>query len=95
MLKYRSTGAISLDRFGSWLKQRLATGDFRLSLHARQRSGERYLTEGDIMACGKTATKVIFQPDRETWKVVGKDLDDLKITVICDVRDKVIVVTMF
>lgn len=47
------------------------------------------------MACGKTATKVIFQPDRETWKVVGKDLDDLKITVICDVRDKVIVVTMF
>jgi hypothetical protein len=47
------------------------------------------------MCCGRTATKVAFQPDRETWKVIGKDLDDLKLTVICDVRDHIIIVTLF
>ena len=47
------------------------------------------------MACGKTATKVVFQPGKENWKVVGKDLDNLKLTIICDVHDHVIVVTLY
>ena len=84
-----------MDKFGIWLKRKLAAGEFRLSFHASLRSGERYLTESDIIYCGRTATKVAFQPDRETWKVIGKDLDDLKLTVICDVRDHIIIVTLF
>jgi len=44
----------------------------RLSLHAAERSVERLVTEADIMACGRSATKVVFQPDHETWKVIGK-----------------------
>lgn len=84
-----------MDRFGKWLKNKLATGDFRLSVHASLRSGERFLTEFDIIACGKTATKVIFQPEKDTWKVIGKDLDSLKLTVICAVRDHVVIVTLY
>ncbi len=84
-----------MDKFGKWLAQRLASGDFRLSIHALARAGQRFITEGDIRACGRTATKVTFQPTRENWKVVGKNIDALKLTVICDVHDKVIVVTVF
>ena len=84
-----------MDSFGKWLKQKLATGDFRLSIHAGLRCAERFLTEADIIACGRTATKVVFQPGKEHWKVVGKDLDHLKLTIICDVHDRVIVVTLY
>ena len=84
-----------MDSFGKWLKQKLATGDFRLSIHAVLRCDERFLTEHDIMVCGKTATKVVFQPGKENWKVTGKDLDNLKLTIICDVHDHVIVVTLY
>jgi hypothetical protein len=84
-----------VDAFGKWLKQKLAAGDFRLSIHAAMRCNERYLTEHDIMACGKTATRVVFQPSKENWKVVGKDIDNLKLTVICDVRDHLIIVTLY
>ncbi len=84
-----------MDGFGRWLKQKLGAGEFRLSIHAAMRCDDRFLTERDIMACGKTATRVVFQPGKENWKVVGKDIDNLKLTVICDVRDHVIIVTLY
>lgn len=78
-----------------WLLARLATGEFRLSVHALIRSDERLVSERDIRACGRTARRVAWQPEPETWKVVGKDEHGDQLTVICAVRSGVLVVTVY
>jgi hypothetical protein len=82
-------------RQASWIKQQLSNGNFRLSLHAGIRLGQRFITESDIIACGRTSKSIVFQEDRQNWKVVGTDLDGMKLTVVCDIRDGLIIVTVF
>ncbi len=77
------------------LKQKLSQGEFRLSSHATVRSLERVVTENDIKTCGKTAKEIIYQPDNDTWKVKGKDLDGHKLTVICSIYNGVLIVTVY
>jgi hypothetical protein len=79
----------------SWIKRNLSEGNFRLSVHAASRIEERYVFEADIKSCGRTAKKVEFQPADDTWKVVGKDLDGFKLTVICSVRSGMLIVTVY
>jgi hypothetical protein len=73
----------------------LARGEFRLSLHALDRANERIVTEADIIQVGKTARHCVLQPERETWRVVGRDLDGMRLTVICALEEGVLVVTVF
>lgn len=78
-----------------WLKLRISQGHFKLTVHAAIRMQERCIFEADIRRCGQSATKIVHQSDKDTWKVVGKDLDDNSLTVICAVREGVIIVTVF
>lgn len=73
----------------------LAKGRFKLTLHAAERMSERFISQSDIKSCGKTAKKIEFQPDNKTWKVIGKDSDAEKLTVICTVKDGVLIVTAY
>lgn len=77
------------------IKQKLARGEFRITSHAVTRMNERYITEADIKSCGRTAKRLTFQEDNDSWKVVGKDLDGYKITVICAVRGHMLIVTVY
>jgi hypothetical protein len=78
-----------------WIKKSLSKGEFLLSIHAISRMHERYVLEADIMACGKTAKTIEFQPDKNTWRVIGKDLDGLKLTIICSLKDNILIVTVY
>jgi hypothetical protein len=78
-----------------WIKQRLASGQFKISVHASIRMQERFVLEADIKSCGATARKIEYQADLKTWKVIGKDLDGEKITVICSVKNQLLIVTVF
>ena len=78
-----------------WIKKSLSRGEFHLSLHAISRMYERSVFEADIITCGKTAKKIEFQSNKQTWKVEGKDLDGGKLIVICAVRDNILIVTVY
>lgn len=77
------------------IKQMIARGDFRLSFHAEQRAIERFVLEADIKKCGNTASCIRYQHGHGTWKVIGKDLDGNKLTVICKLRRELLIVTIF
>ena len=64
--------------------------------HARRRMDERGATEWDIRRALRTATAAVHQPDRRAWRVEGGvDIDGDPLTLICDVRADVVVVTLF
>ena len=57
---------------------------------------DRGATEPDIRATLLTATAAIRQADRDNWRVEGGvDTDGDELTLVCDVRADVIVVTLF
>ena len=56
---------------------------------------QRFVFEADIKSCGRTAKKFDFQAENDTWKVIGKDLDGDKLTVICAIKDGVLIVTVY
>jgi hypothetical protein len=63
--------------------------------HAAERSIQRFISKADIQSCGRTAKKIEFQHEKKTWKVIGKDLDKEKITVVCSLKDDLLIVTVF
>ena len=78
-----------------WIKDCLSKGRFKLSLHATERMVQRYVFEADIKSCGRTAKMLEFQTKNNTWKVIGKDLDGEKLTVICAFKVGVLIVTVY
>lgn len=70
----------------------LKNGDYRLTLHAQQRMAERRIAHADIRWCGTTG---IITSNDEKFKVVGRDLDNIKLTIICVDEDGVLIITVF
>lgn len=52
-----------MGRTASWLKGKLANGQFKVSLHAAEPMEERLITKFDIISCGKTAKQLAFQEE--------------------------------
>lgn len=71
----------------------LASGNFRVSPHARQRMSQRGATDHDLMSCGETG-KAKLQ-DNGRYKIEGFDLDGDEIEVVCADVGETIVVTLF
>ena len=84
-----------MDQTAAWIRTCLVKGRFRLSIHAGERSQQRIVTVDDIIKCGKTATKIKFQPQKDTWRVTGRDLDGETLNVICVVYEMVLIVTVY
>lgn len=78
-----------------FIKRLLVRGHFKMSFHAQERAIERFVTQADIIHCGLTASKIKFQPARNTWKVIGKDIDRSALTVICKLRNNLLIVTVY
>lgn len=77
------------------IKGRLKNGNFRLSLHALERMSERVVVYEDIRSVGRTARRCFFQPEKDTWRTEGTDLDGERLVVICTFEADVLVVTVF
>ena len=84
-----------MDETARWIRKSLCEGRFRLSVHAGERGSERLATENDIIQCGKTAKKIKFQPEKNTWRVTGKDCDGETLNVICAIHEMLLIVTVF
>lgn len=77
--------------------QRLAwLGRIEFTWHAYRRMDERNASDLDVRRALRTATAAIRQAARGNWRVEGGvDTYGNELTLICDLDDNVIVVTVF
>lgn len=73
------------------VKADLESGSFRLTLHARQRMDERNVTVQDIKACAEDG---VITKDGDEFKLIGLDIQNEDLTVICAYSDGTLIVTV-
>ena len=71
----------------------MASGNYRITLHARKRMAERNITDADIRNSAITGSVLIMKDGK--LKVKGFDLDGEELIVICVIEDGIIIVTVF
>ncbi len=71
----------------------LRDGDYRITLHAKQRMAERNVSYADIRSCSETGT-ITLGPDGKI-KIVGSDIEGEELTLICAEEDSVLIITVF
>lgn len=72
----------------------IISGHYILTHHAYQRMQERSITGSDIRECARTTKKIELQ-DGDKFKIQGLDLTDVETTIICALKDNVVIITVF
>ena len=75
--------------------RRLKAGDFVLTIHARERMNERFVSEMDIVEVAKTMRTIRYQKEKDTYLLSGLSTWKEKLTVSAALRGQVIIVTVF
>jgi hypothetical protein len=65
------------------------------SAHALLRMRQRRVTFADVQNALVNGAGCQWQADRQTWKVVGPDVDGDRLAVSVSIDDRVLVVTVF
>lgn len=74
----------------------LKNNRFILTFHAMKvRMSQRNVRRADIIECAKTAKKCLYDSKRNTFKVVGLDLDGDELTVVAGIDGDIIVITVY
>ena len=73
----------------------LKAGHFQLTLHARKRMNERFVSELDIIEVAKTFTTIRYQKEQETYLLSGLNTWGEDLFIVAALREKVIIVTVF
>ena len=73
----------------------LKAGNFVLTVHARERMNERFVSELDIREVAKTLKSIKFQVKTDTYLLTGLSTWKEKLMVSAAIRGKVIIVTVF
>jgi hypothetical protein len=71
------------------------TGRFFMTAHAAQEASECGASRLDVQEALRTAFRATHQPDKDRWRVVGKDLDAADLTIVVVFDAGVVVVTVF
>jgi len=75
--------------------KRIKAGEFVLTIHARERMNERFVSEMDIVEVAKTLRSIRYQEDKDTYLLLGLSTWKEKLTVSAALRGQVIIVTVF
>lgn len=70
-------------------------GRVRYVRHAVERMDERGATRNDVEHTLMNASRCVWQPSKETWKVFGMDLSGDELVVAVAIEDGLLVVTVF
>jgi hypothetical protein len=76
------------------IRSSLVSGQYRVTFHARQRMGERMISDTDINHCAFVASEIRIQGNGK-FKVVGTDLDGEELIIICAWDGETIIITLF
>ena len=77
------------------LLSKLAKGDFVLTLHARERMSQRFITEEDIVYVAKRAKNIRYQVEPATFLIEGHTEWKENLFISVAYRNEVIIVTVF
>ena len=85
-----------LGKAEKYIVEALAQSNFILTVHAeRNRMPDRHVRRADIVGCGRTAKKCIYDTKRDTYKVIGLDLDGETLNVIAGIDNGVVIITVY
>lgn len=70
----------------------IANGKYRVTFHAQKRMIERRVTHSDVRRCAKTGSA---NWEEDKIRIVGKDLDNEELTLICVFTEDIILITVF
>ena len=59
------------------------------------RMSQRNVRRTDIIECAKTAKKCLHDSNRNTFKIVGQDIDGEELTVVVGIDQDIIVITVY
>ena len=71
----------------------LASGNYRVTLHAKRRMSERSISHEDVRCCAQNGF-ASSQPDNKI-RVVGLDLDNMRLVIICVFEIDVLIISAF
>ncbi|MFN3453832.1 MAG: DUF4258 domain-containing protein [Pseudobdellovibrio sp.] len=75
------------------IRQLIFQGDYRLTVHARKRMAERNISHRDIQKCAELG--MISERSDGCYILIGKDIDDQTLKVICAYENDVLIITVF
>jgi hypothetical protein len=75
--------------------KRIKVRDFVLTIHARERMNERFVSEMDIVEVANTLGSIRYQEEKDTYLLSGLSTWKEKLTVSAALRGQVIIVTVF
>mgnify|MGYP001562672143 CR=1 FL=1 len=87
--------SLNVTRIEKFILAQLKVGNFSLTIHARERMNERFISELDIVEIAKTLRSIRRQKTNDTYLLSGLSTWKEKLKVSVAVRKEVIVVTVF
>lgn len=84
-----------MTRRKKFIIRQLKAGNFVLTVHARERMNERFITEMDIVEVAKTFKSIRYQTKTDTYLLTGLSTWEERLMVSAAVREDVIIVTVF
>jgi len=75
--------------------KKIQSGQFALTVHARKRMSDRFISEQDIVEVAKTLKSIEHQNRNDTFLLVGNDTWGKGLMVAAAMRNEVIIVTVF
>lgn len=73
----------------------ICSGDFALTVHARERMNERFVSELDIVEVARTLKSIKYQEKNDTYLLTGYDTWNEILIISVALREKVVIVTVF
>jgi hypothetical protein len=75
--------------------KRIKASEFVLTVHARERMNERFVSEMDIVEVARTLRSIRYQEEKDTYLLTGQNTWRERLTVSAALRGQVIIVTVF
>ena len=77
------------------LLKRIQEGDFVITIHARERMNERFVSELDIVEVARTLKEIRYQIANNTYYLSGLSTWKQDLALSVSLRENVVIVTVF
>jgi len=74
---------------------KIKNSQFVITVHARKRMSERFVSEVDIIEVANTLESIVYQEKRDTFLLTGFNTWEQQLKISAAIRSEVIIVTVF
>ncbi len=85
----------NMDKIERFIIKQIKEERYALTVHARKRMAERFISDNDITEMAKTLKSIKRQEDNDTYLLKGLDSWGEELHVSVAVRENVIIITVF